>query len=431
MINVPPALNLASDLVTRSVARAMTFPASGPAPPRKPGATASASTASAAAAAAAAPNAGGPRRQSASTTVVAIVYILTGAMQPLLMTWAKKAGLADARCQLYMVFQHLGPAVVVVPLLLSPATRWPRPPTAARAVGIAAIHVAAGSMLYVGLTLCGPTIYSVMNSSATVWAALFSYVLLQRSMNTTQWAGALLVFFGLALTALDSIEVGPSVFRGALLVMLGAALHGSIHVTSEWIMRPPDCVSVQMNCAIQSVVTTLAYSAWQIIYTRHHFQEAILAPMEEAGTTAVTAGVVLGAIATTSLVHSLAFYRTIRDFPGGATSAVMMKGLQAVLVFVAGSWLFCGKSGGSEMCLNGTKALSIFLVVGGVAAYNGATETGPPTCSGRSSLDGDKAGGGGYDPIPDVEAASEATGLTCDSHSTAYDSLVRCEHGTK
>jgi hypothetical protein len=52
-----------------------------------------------------------------------------------------------------------------------------------------------------------------------------------------------------------------------------------------------------------------------------------------------------------------------------------MKALQAVLVFVAAHWLYCGRIGGQEMCFTTSKLVSLLTVVGGVMLFGfAATE---------------------------------------------------------
>jgi hypothetical protein len=78
--------------------------------------------------------------------------------------------------------------------------------------------------------------------------------------------------------------------------------------------------------------------------------------------------------ALANLVHSVTFFHTLKHYPGGATSAGVMKGLQAVLVFVATHVIFCGRTGGQEMCFSWYKFLSLITVVSGVAMFGVATE---------------------------------------------------------
>lgn len=75
-----------------------------------------------------------------------------------------------------------------------------------------------------------------------------------------------------------------------------------------------------------------------------------------------------------NFIHAITFYHTLKNFLGGATSAGVMKGLQAVLVFLFTHRAFCGREGGSEMCITRTKFVSLVTVVGGVVGYGFATE---------------------------------------------------------
>ena len=95
--------------------------------------------------------------------------------------------------------------------------------------------------------------------------------------------------------------------------------------------------------------------------------------MEVAGTSLVGALFLLVLFAFCNWVHSITFYKTLVYFPGGATSAGVMKGLQAVLVFVFTDFAFCGKTGGQDLCFTNSKCVSLVLVVIGVVAYGTST----------------------------------------------------------
>jgi drug/metabolite transporter (DMT)-like permease len=240
-----------------------------------------------------------------------------------------------------------------------------------------------------GNNLAGPTIFSIIYSSVTVWAAIYSKFLLARSMSKKQWIGVILVVFGLSVTALDSVSEGKHVFAGALLILIGSSLHAITYVLSEMIMMPPsetestgqlvkfrlEPISVRANCAIQGIVACLAFLMWQIVYTLPRFQSLILDEMNAVGTTPFHALCILISITGANVVHSVAFFQTLKDFPGGATSAGVLKGLQAVLVFLISSMVLCGRIGGSEMCWTHTKLLSLIVVVFGILFYGKATTT--------------------------------------------------------
>ena len=138
--------------------------------------------------------------------------------------------------------------------------------------------------------------------------------------------------------------------------------------------RGEDKLSVQQNTGIQGTVAALFFTIWQILYTIPNWENKIWQPMQEAGSTIPYAFGLLVLFGFTNLLHSVTFFHTLLNFPGGATSAGVMKGLQAVLVFLFTDILYCGKLGGPEMCFSTAKFLSLLTVCGGVLGYGYATE---------------------------------------------------------
>lgn len=184
----------------------------------------------------------------------------------------------------------------------------------------------------------------------------------------------LVVFGGLALTAADSMELGPGVVRGLFLVILGSSMHGLFYVLSEAVMtKGEERLTVEQNCAIQGLTASAIFGMWQIIYTIPHWEIKLGKPMEKAGTTALVGLGLLTIFGFVSFVHSITFYHTLRHLPGGSTSAGVFKALQAVLVFVLTHIFYCGRVGGAEMCFSAIKFLSLATVAGGVLLYGYAT----------------------------------------------------------
>ena len=368
---------------------------------------------------------------SATTMLAAAFYIVSGVSQPILMTVASRTGVADPRAQLYMLFYYAGPASVGLTLRrrktqLAEAAEeqdsvrsdiaaeekyyWPSLQTIARAASIAVLDIIAQSMNYTGNTLCGPTVFAIIYSSVTIWAAVYSRLLLSRDLNCLQWIGVASVFLGLALTALHSVTIGQNVFLGACLVVVGSSLHAMTYVISEKLMTVGEVkISVRANCAVQGAVACFAFLIWQLLYTFPHFQELIGGPMAAAQSSWVDAATVLGSIGLANLIHSTTFFHTLKHFPGGSVTAGVMKGLQAVLVFVFTSIVFCGTADtGAEMCFDSLKFLSLVVVVGGVLLYGWATEhkRRQPEDDG-SILSSIRFSRGTYMGIPDVESQLE------------------------
>lgn len=309
------------------------------------------------------------------TLLVASFYVLSGVAQPLLMTIAKEAGLTDPSCQLYMFFYYMGPASVIL-TVMNDRSEEPLPwRILARTAFVAVIDIVAQTMNYTGSTMAGPTIFAIIYSSVTVWTAILSRFLLGRIMDRSQWIGVVLVFGGLTITGIDSISMGPQVFHGAALVTAGSALHALMYVMSEQIMNEETCkMSARRYCAVYGSVACCGYFLWQIVYTRHHFEELVRKPMKVADTSVIYAAMIFSAIALVSLLHSVTFFHTVKFFPGGATSAGVMKALQAVLVFITTAVVFCGYLGGEEMCFTQSKFISLIVVIVGLLVYANATE---------------------------------------------------------
>lgn len=240
---------------------------------------------------------------------------------------------------------------------------------------IAAWDISSTTMNYTGASMAGPTIFAIIYSSVTIWTAIFSQLLLGRRMNLWQWVNVVTVFAGLTITATDSVNTGDNVLVGTWLVILGSGMHGLTYVMSEAVMTmTEEKLTVLQNNFVQTSVAASLFLTWQLTYTFPHFQELIATPSQAAGTTVWYALIILSGFGISNVIHSMTFFHTLRHFPGGATSAGVMKGMQAVLVFVFTNFSYCGRVGGSEMCFSTAKLLSLITVCGGVLGYGYATK---------------------------------------------------------
>ena len=319
------------------------------------------------------------------TLLIGGTYVLSGVIQPILMAIAENAGIANAKCQIYMFFYYFGPFIGSFILVFSDhSNSIPSLKNSIKAAVIAMFDLSAQSLNYTGAALAGPTIFAIIYSSVTVWTAVLSRIILNRYMSTMQWLGVVIVFLGLVITGLDSIALGPKVYHGALLIIFGSAWHALTYVLSESIMTSPKTnnndlenddapLSSVMNCCIQTGTAMTFNLIWQITFTRTHFHELVMIPMKEHHTSFSHAILIFTFIGLANLVHALSFFHTLKHFPGGATSAGVGKGLQAVLVFVATSLFICGKFGGNEMCFSFIKFLSLVSVLSGVFLFGKAT----------------------------------------------------------
>ena len=232
-------------------------------------------------------------------------------------------GLADKRCQLYMLFYYAGTAGVSLFSGSDESLSWT---TTVKTAFVAAIDIVAQTMNYSGATLAGPTIFAIVYSSVTVWCALFARFVLGRRMSTLQWTAVLVVFVGLGVTGLASVDLGPDVVEGTFLVGVGSAMHAMMYVLSESLMNHgEESVSCAKFCGVYGAVACPAYLAWQVFYTSRHFGQLIVEPMEESGTTVAMALAILLSISAMNMLHSAMFFQTVKYCPGGSTSAGVMK----------------------------------------------------------------------------------------------------------
>jgi len=107
---------------------------------------------------------------------------------------------------------------------------------------------------------------------------------------------------------------------------------------------------------------------WQLCYTVPHWDK-IAEPLEDAGTTAGGAAVLLGAVALGNFVHSVSFFYLLTSI--GAVSTGILKSLQAVIVFTLAHFMYCERD--QAQCITPVKGASLAIVVCGVMTYAAAT----------------------------------------------------------
>ena len=339
--------------------------------------------------------------------LLATLYVLSGVAQPLLMTVLTQHGLTDSSAQLYMVFYYIGPALVL-PFTLH--ERWSAPmSTRLCAVGLAVFDLFATALNYAGINLAGPTVFAIIYSSVTVWTAIWARVFLKRRLSVWQWTAVCIVFGGLTLTATDtwnnnrtshgaseeqhsSLEIlaeetrnaahWQSVLRGTLWIMIGSALHAGSYVGCEYILKGSHALTIPQNTGLLSIVAASAMILWQLLYTAPRWEELIVEPVQATNTTLTIAIVWLIIFGLANLLHAVTFFGTVKYYKGGSVMAGVLKGLVAVLVFGSTHFLYCGRTGGDEMCFTRGKGWSLLTVITGVVLFSYATPSNSPTAKG-------------------------------------------------
>ena len=395
---------------------------------------------------------------------MAVMYVLSGVCQPLLMTVLKSFGLTNPIAQLYMWFYYLGPSMWI---FYAWNTTWPTTSTSAttgynkkkkknmyyyyyymKVMGIGLVDVISQALNYTGAIWAGPTIFGIVYSSVTIWTAIWAKCFLQRQLSIQQWFSICLVFIGLTITTWENIWMATTtttssttsstttttkknasqvVLQGTICILIGSALHAAIYVWTEAVLTKKTLVStttnnnnnknsndddddnndnddihheqqqheeghvltVPQNATLQCGTCTLVLGLWQLIYTVPNWSHVIAKPVHDTGTSWILAITMLLLFSLLSWIHASSFYWTIQQYRGGCVMAGIMKGLQAVLVFVAAHFVYCGRTNrfavGKEVCFSNSKFISLLAVVSGVIWFSLVT---PPTTNNSTSTTG-------------------------------------------
>jgi drug/metabolite transporter (DMT)-like permease len=304
-------------------------------------------------------------------SVLVVIFVASGVAQPLLSSQNKYMGLANATAQLYMVPYFAGMASVGFLYFCIPSRRWFHYKVH-KSLGIAMVDLIGQILNYTGNNMAGSGIFSVIYASVSIWCAVLSWVFGLRKVHLWQWLAIFLVFGGLVVSAVGSVQGGRQVTIGAGLLVIGSFLHAVMYCLSEFVSvrgGPDEKIPPHINCGTMATTEVLVLTIWQFIYTIPHWDETIEQPMEKEGTTVAGVCIIFAAIGFANFVHSASFFYLLKHL--GAVSAAVMKGLQAVLVFVMADIIFCGAH--KHQCIDSYKVVSLVIVVGGVLAYAAVT----------------------------------------------------------
>lgn len=285
------------------------------------------------------------------------------------MTALGREGMGDTQCQLYMLPYYAGMSLVGVLDRWVPAERRWRDYPLRQCFLISLVDITAMVLNYSGNMLAGSAIFAVVYASVTIWAAVFSRFMLSRKLSWEQWGAIVLVFSGLALTALGASTAGAEVLLGTVLVVVGSVLHALTYALNEWVSVRSARTPPHVNCCVQGCIATCFFVAWQLVYTLPHWEDGIARPFDESGGAVGTVAGLFAAQAVANLVHAGTFYNLLSWV--GCVTAGVLKGLQAVVVFVLAHLFFCGYK--AENCFSPLKGVSLAVVVTGVTLYSVAT----------------------------------------------------------
>eukprot|EP00668_Euglena_longa_P016651 GGOE01020939.1.p1 GENE.GGOE01020939.1~~GGOE01020939.1.p1 ORF type:complete len:371 (-),score=83.17 GGOE01020939.1:479-1591(-) len=262
---------------------------------------------------------------------------------------------------------------------------------------ICLVDLLSQAMVMFGQLKVGGGLYVVLYSSCTVWTAVLCRCLLGKVLRKRQWMGVAEVTGGLILSKLNLLLVSSpgehsvfmvDQFTGGIILLLGAVLHSLAAVATEWLLalKPgEEPVSPMFLAGWMGFVSTALLAAYNLsIGSWYGFRTLYVAPVEGAAGSWNIIAMGLPALLLANAVHSGSFFCMVSSH--GAVSAGIMKGVQAVAVFVLSATVFCSfeKSQCVTVFEDGhlspglLKVFAMYMVVRGILAYSMAPKLPSP-----------------------------------------------------
>jgi drug/metabolite transporter (DMT)-like permease len=352
---------------------------------------------------------------------LACIFCCSGVLQPTIVQFLTLSGAFDKSTLLIVVPNYIGMSFAVL-------TRYDVVHTTLQFVVwldmllLAVIDIVSQGLCLIGLVYAGPSIYIIVYSSTTIWAAVWSYLLLNKALMWRQWVGIVTVVMGLSITAYDSKTTTATsssgkadALIGIVLILLGSFTHALTWVLIEkWtkLKQQPEphtalsssdskgahrggVAAPELVCSLMGVFGCVVYSAWQVLYTAPRWQQLVLAPIADKGGNVSHICAAFSLLAFMGFLHAVSFYHLLGHV--GSVATGVMKGVQSVAVLLLSHEVFCSIE--ATQCFTRSKGVSLVVVLWGVFYYTAHTRKHggcqvdqPPAAGGRSH---------DYDPIPD------------------------------
>lgn len=231
-----------------------------------------------------------------------------------------------------------------------------------------------------GLIYAGSGLFQVVYSSVVLFTALLSKFFLSRSPQPKQWLALLLIFLGLAFSALggaqkpksasvatDASSTTTSTMIGIFLTLLCAVTYSSSYITVEWFLQdasdPPSERDLQGYSGLCGLSIILLYTTVHTIPNWNHLVTDNIAAKHGSPTRVLVDYII---VALSGFFHSVSYYKLVGSV--GAVSTGVLQALRAVSVFGLSSLAFCGDH--PEQCVNGPKIVSMIVVAAGLIGYS-------------------------------------------------------------
>ncbi|GJJ73362.1 hypothetical protein EMPS_05720 [Entomortierella parvispora] len=243
-------------------------------------------------------------------------------------------------------------------------------------IQVAVMDVIANALVTVGFFYVGSGMYQVIYSSIVIWCAILTRIFLSRKLNNVQWVAIVGVTFGLAVSALGTVQEdspdGPvqswlEKSFGALITLGATFLYACVYVLSDKVLSTFKPTPVpEKVCSMVGGYAALLTFIYLCVYTFPNWQTEVVEVVEAHGSNWTGIIMVYPLVTISSMLHSLNYYVLLSRINNIAVG--IMQSLRAVLVFVMSHYLFCGIS--QTQCFNEWKFISAIVVIGCVTLFS-------------------------------------------------------------
>ncbi len=255
------------------------------------------------------------------------------------------------------------------------------PKMIAALLGTSICDGAAQALNFVAQIEGGIMLFTIFQSSVTLFACIIAAAVLGARLRPMQWLGVVSIVMGLMLTSIPTPLVARhSFFWGLVCSMLGSLLLATSYPLSELVFRlaPAAPPSAEMACFLGSLINVVLITVWTVAYTLPRWDEAVVQPLRDAKSPsvfwAVTGYSLFGVFVG---VHSLGYWKSICTM--GTVATAVSKGVQQAGNFIFLHLVFCGIDSSECIWQNGTgapttwsrmqKPVAFICCCGGVLLY--------------------------------------------------------------
>ena len=259
--------------------------------------------------------------------------------------------------------------------------RWTRPMLLALA-GSAVLDGGAQGLNYVAQVEGGYMLFTIFQSSVTLFVCVIATFVLGARLSGRQWAGVGSIVAGLLLTSIPQ----PLVARHSFALGLACSMAGSLCLASsyplaELVFRlaPRAPPSPELACVAGSMINVGFFTLWTLGYTAPRWDEGVVQPMRDSLEPSVGWAVFgYSMFALMVGLHSLAFWKSVCRL--GTVPTAISRGAQQAGVFLVAHLLFCSSDPTECIWTNGRgeqtawsqwqKSVALCCCVAGVVMYS-------------------------------------------------------------